>query len=182
MIRKEKDMKKKLLFVFVSFFLLLVPFTAKAVTGKDGFLIKEYNVDIIVNENNSYDITETINVVFDDPSKHGIFRKIPYNVTYHRYLNDKELNIKQRVRIKNVSVNNNFTKEEEDGYLTVKIGKAYETVQVDTLYTYVIKYTYDVGDDNIADYDDVYFNIIGQEWSTYIEDVKFTIGEGKTLS
>ena len=71
-------MKKKLLFIFVSFFLLLIPFTAKAVTGKDGFLIKEYNVDIIVNENNSYDITETINVVFDDPSKHGIFRKIPY--------------------------------------------------------------------------------------------------------
>ena len=53
-------MKKKLL-VFISFFLLLIPLSAKA--SIDGFTITNYDVNIVVSDRNVFDITEKITVV-----------------------------------------------------------------------------------------------------------------------
>ena len=96
-------MKKKLLFVFVSFFLLVLPFSAKATA--DGFTITKYDVKIIVNENNTLDVTETINVVFDQYGKHGIKRSLPLSSTYRRMVDGREVDIKQRVKYRDISVN-----------------------------------------------------------------------------
>ena len=40
------------------------------------YTIEDYKIDIIVNEDNTFDVTETITANFN-VSKHGIFRKIP---------------------------------------------------------------------------------------------------------
>lgn len=40
---------------------------------------------------------------------------------------------------------------------------------------YVISYDYVLGADTLDDADEFYYNIIGTEWDTYIEDASFTI-------
>ena len=166
-------MKKKLIFVFISFFLLLIPFTAKA--SSDGYTITKYNVDIVVNENNVFNVTETLDVVYDQYYKHGIIREIPLTDKIHTIVDGKDIVVKQRPKYKNVSVNYDYSKSREDGYLNIKIGKASEYAEVGKTYTYVITYDYDPGDDQIDQYDQIYFNIIGTGWTANIEEVNFAI-------
>ena len=53
--------KNKLIFLFISFFIFLVfPLNAHAY----GYKIDKYKVDIIVNENNVLNVTETIDANF----------------------------------------------------------------------------------------------------------------------
>ncbi len=166
-------MKKKLIFIFISFFLLVLPITVNATT--DGFTITKYDVKMIVNENNTLNVTETISVVFDQYGKHGIKRALPTKSTYSRFVNGKNVDITQKVHYSDISVNTDYSTETSDGYKTLKIGSAYETLDINKVYTYVIKYTYDTGDDMIDEYDDLYFNIIGTEWTAKIDEVTFTI-------
>ena len=67
-------------------FLLLIPNAVYATeftsdnntdtTGNGDYAITKYNIDVLVNENNTFNITENIRAFFN-VDKHGIFRKIP---------------------------------------------------------------------------------------------------------
>lgn len=162
-------MKKNLVkLLFISFFIFLMfPTYAKA-DGPSDYIINKYNVDINVNENNVLNITETIDVDFLQ-SKHGIYREIPIKNTYYR----KGIEVKTKAKIKNLSINEEYTTTKENGNLNIKIGDPTNYVTGEK--QYIIKYDYDIGDDNIDMYDDLYFNIIGTEWTTYIKDVTFKI-------
>lgn len=162
-------MKKNFInLLFVSFFIFLIfPFCVKA-DGPDDYIINKYDVDINVNENNVLNITETIDVNFLQ-DKHGIYRKIPLKNTYYR----KGIDVTTKAKIKNLSVNEEYSKEKVNGNLEIKIGDPYKYVNGKK--QYIIKYDYDIGDDNVDLYDDLYFNIIGTEWTTYIKDVTFKI-------
>ncbi len=162
-------MKKNFInLLFVSFFIFLVfPFCAKA-DGPDDYIINKYNVDINVNENNVLNITETIDVNFSQ-EKHGIYRKIPLKNTYYR----KGIEATTKAKISNLSINEQYSKDKINGNLEIKIGDPYNYVTGEK--KYIIKYDYDIGDDNVDLYDDLYFNIIGTEWTTYIKDVTFKI-------
>lgn len=67
--------EKMILGIFLLIFLLsiLMPTQTSAISSSDGYTIDSYNIEMIVNENNSFDITETINVNFTGNGKHGIF-------------------------------------------------------------------------------------------------------------
>lgn len=43
------------------------------------YVLDKYDINIIVNENNTFDITETITAYFN-VTKHGIFRTIPLKI------------------------------------------------------------------------------------------------------
>ena len=133
------------------------------------YVINSYDVDIVVNEDNSFDITETITTYFNIP-KHGIYRKIPLKNTIERLDGSSSSN---RVKISNLSVNNNYTTSREDGYYVIKIGDSSQTVTGTK--KYVISYNYNIGKDPLKDKDEFYFNIIGNEWDTVIDNVTFTI-------
>ncbi len=160
-------MKKNFInLLFISFFLFLFfPFNVKA---DDGYVIEKYNVDIKVNENNVLNITETIDVNFKIDSR-GIQREIPIKNKYLR----KDIEVKTKAKIKNLKVNREYYKSEENGKLILKIynPNKYFTGKRQ----YIISYDYDIGDDNIDLYDDLYFNIIGNEWSTQIKEATFKI-------
>lgn len=151
---------------FVSFFIFLIfPLSAKA---DDGYIIEKYNVDIKVNENNVLNVTETIDVNFSLES-HGIMRNIPLKNRYSR----KGITTETKAKIDNLEVNEQYSKTKEDGDLILKIGDPYETITGPK--QYVISYDYDVGDDNVDQYDELYFNIIGTEWSTQVKEATFKI-------
>lgn len=133
------------------------------------YVIDKYNIDIIVNENNTFDITERITAYFNVP-KHGIFRTIPLINTITRLDGTTSQN---RAQITNVYVNNEYTTSREFGNYKIQIGSANRTLTGEE--TYVIKYTYNIGKDPIETYDELYFNIIGSEWDTVLGNVSFTV-------
>ena len=133
------------------------------------YVIDKYDVNIKVNENNSFDITETITAYFNQP-KHGIYRTIPLNNTIKRLDGTTSYN---RAHVRNLSVNDDYTKSTENRNLKLKIGSA-NTAHTGEK-TYVIKYNYNLGKDPIKDYDELYYNIIGNEWDTVIGNVTFTV-------
>lgn len=152
--------------LFISFFLFLIlPLDVKA---DNGYIIRNYDVDIKVNENNVLNIKETIDVDFTIPS-HGIFRKIPIKNTYHR----KEFDVTTKAKISKININENYTIQTEGNNKIYKIGDSDELI---TGYKqYIISYDYDIGDDNVDLFDDFYFNIIGTQWSAKIENVTFKV-------
>lgn len=133
------------------------------------YVIDKYDINIIVNENNTLDITEKITAYFNI-SKHGIFRTIPLKNTITRLDGTTSTN---RTQITNVSVDNEYTTSRENGNYKLQIGSASRTLTGEQ--TYVIKYTYNLGKDPMKDYDELYYNIIGPEWDTVIGNVTFSI-------
>lgn len=133
------------------------------------YVIDKYNINIIVNENNTFDITETITAYFND-SKHGIYRKIPLKNTITRLDGSTSTN---RAQVTNVSVDNQYTTSHENGNYILKIGSENNTLIGEQ--KYIIKYTYNLGKDPVKDYDELYYNIIGNEWDTVIGNINFSI-------
>lgn len=133
------------------------------------YVIDKYDVDIVVNENNTYDVTETITAYFNSP-KHGIYRNIPLKNTVTRLDGTKSVN---RAKITNLSVDNRYKTSRENNNLQIKIGSSEYTLTGEN--TYVIKYNYNIGKDKSINYDELYYNIIGNEWDTVIGNVTFKI-------
>lgn len=73
------------------------------------YVIDKYDINIIVNENNTFDITETITAYFN-VSKHGILRTIPLKNTITRLDGTTSTN---RTQVTNVSVDNEYTTSRE---------------------------------------------------------------------
>lgn len=133
------------------------------------YVIDKYDVNVIVNENNTFDITETITAYFN-VSQHGISRTIPLNNTVKRLDGTTSTN---RAQIYNLSVDNEYTTSRENGNLKIKIGD--KDLSLTGEQKYVIKYTYNIGKDPVNDYDELYYNIIGDAWTTVIGNVTFTV-------
>lgn len=133
------------------------------------YVIDKYDVNIDVKENNTFDITETIIAYFNIP-KHGIFRTIPLKNTITRLDGTKSTN---RTQITNIYVNEKYTSSKKDGYYKLQIGSKDNYVFGEQ--KYVIKYTYNLGKDPVKNYDELYYNIIGNEWDTVIGNVTFSI-------
>ncbi len=133
------------------------------------YVLNKYDINISVNENNTFFIKESIGATFNI-SKHGIFRKIPLKNSVIRLDGSKSSN---RAKITNITVDDQFTKYNENGYLVLKIGDPNKTLKGDK--NYLISYLYNLGKDPSKDFDEFYFNIIGNEWDTVIDNVTFTI-------
>lgn len=134
-----------------------------------GYVIDAYDVYIIVNENNVLEITETITANFLE-ERHGIKRTIPISNEVERLDGTKEVN---RVEITDIDVDNEFTTYKESGNYVIQIGNEDKVITGEE--TYTITYKYNLGKDKTKDYDELYFNIIGNEWDTAIGNVTFTI-------
>ena len=133
------------------------------------YVIDNYDVNIIVNSNNTFDITETITAYFNTP-KHGIFRTIPLSNKIVRLDGSTSTN---RTQVTNLSVSDEYSVSRENGNYKIQIGSASRTLTGEK--TYTIKYTYNLGKDPIKDYDELYYNIIGSEWDTVIGNLTFNI-------
>lgn len=151
-----------------SIFIIAVILIPSKVQATD-YEIDDYKIHMVVNEDNTFDITETITTYFK-VSKHGIYRKIPLKNQITRLDGTKS---KNRAQISNISVSEDFSISNEDGYKVIKIGNANRTLTGS--HTYTIKYTYNIGKDPLKDADELYFNLIGNEWDTTINNIYFEI-------
>ena len=133
------------------------------------YVITRYDIQMVVNENNTFDITETITADFRVP-KHGIYRTLPLKNKVKRLDGTSNEN---RAKITDIYVSETYETEREDGNLLIRIGSADETVTGE--HTYVIKYNYNIGRDPLDNCDELYFNIIGKEWQAPLGGITFSV-------
>lgn len=165
-------MKQKILsgiFVIIICFILLIPNQSLATVSTSEYTIQTYDINMIVNEDNTFDITENITAYFN-VAKHGIYRKIPLKNSITRIDGTKSSN---RVKITDINVSEEYATSNENGYKVIKIGNANETLT--GKHSYTIKYKYNIGKDPLKNADELYFNLIGDQWDTSISNVSFTI-------
>ena len=133
------------------------------------YTIDSYDIDMVVNENNTFEITEKITANFK-VEKHGIYRKIPL---YNKIERNDGTKSKNRAWISDISVSEKYKVRKENGFVVIKIGSSDKTYTGQRSYT--IKYTYDIGKDPLKNADELYFNLIGNQWDTSISNVSFKI-------
>ena len=164
------NMKKKGVKILIALiFILMLLYIPKKVFAVNDYTITNYDIDMTVNEDNTFDIVETISVYFNIP-RHGIYRKIPLKNSVKRL--DGTMN-SNKATVTNVKVNDEYSISRENGYKIIKIGNKNTTLT--GTHTYIIEYKYNIGKDPLKDVDELYYNLIGTEWDTNIEKVNFTI-------
>ena len=164
-------MKRKITFCMILMLLTaFLPFTnVVSENNSNEYVLESYHIDMVVNENNTFNITEKIVANFK-VDKHGIIRKIPTRNTVTRL---DVTTSRISARITEVNVNEPFKEYFDNGFKVIKIGEASYTLTGTMDYT--ISYLYNLGRDTGKDYDELYFNLIGDQWDTTIDNVTFSI-------
>lgn len=165
-------MKHKISLLSILFIFFIIMFSNKifGINSDAGYIIENYKMDIIVNEDNTFDVTETIDVRFTEKGKRGIIRNIPRANFLKRENGEYSKNI---AYLTNLEVNDDFKYTKDRKYYNIKIEK--NDVVASKEKTYIIKYKYDIGKDPLKDIDEFYFYIIGEGWNTTINNVEFKI-------
>ncbi|MDP9184704.1 MAG: DUF2207 domain-containing protein, partial [Actinomycetota bacterium] len=129
--------------------------------------ISAYDVAIAIDPNGDIHVVETIEYDFGDTQRHGIFRDIPtrlrYDDTYDRTF---------PLRVDEVSGSPGTPVQYEvedagDGMTRIKIGDPDQTISGE--HTYRIAYTVHGALNAFADHDELYWNAIGDEWSSPVD-------------
>ncbi len=165
-------------FLAFALFFLFIP-TSNSRNVDLTYTISDYDVLINVNEENSYDITETITADFSI-AKHGIYRYLPTYQTIQCEENGKIYSRNYKLSYKNVQCEKLVDDYIDNENYILQIGDENNTTI--GLKTYVLSYTIEIGDDKIADFDQFYYNIIGEGWDTTISNISFTVSFDKDIT
>ncbi len=125
-------------------------------------LIESYRTDVVVNPDNTIQVTETITYNFNDLEKHGIYRIIPIKTSPGAI---------RKLKISDISVvdehGNSYTTDiSKTGEIRIKIGDADKTIT--GIHTYIIKYTALNAIGYFDTFDEIYWNSTGHEWEVPI--------------
>ena len=146
-------------------------FTAQSVHADSNFIIEDYNIDMQVNEDDTYLITETLDVHFTAPS-HGIYRVIPYYMHLDR--DGQVTNCYGKVSNFQMISGQPVDSEKGDNSWFFKIGDPNQFAEDDTIYQY--SYVFDARGDHLSGADEVYYNLVGTSWEAQsINHVSFKI-------
>lgn len=163
-------MRKKLRWIIVCVFAVAcMLFPSFAYAEDAGFTYTNYDVDIVVNENKTYDMTYNLSCNFTEESR-GIWFSIPVRFEATR---DNGENTFVNAMVHNIDVNEEFETEREGNDLVIRIGDpdVYFTGDKD----YTITFTYDPGDDGLPNEDEFYYPILGNETQTTVDSFDFNI-------
>ena len=142
----------------------------------DGY-IERYDVAININDDGSLDVTERIDYTFTDRS-HGIYRIIPnrYPVTEPFTPESSETTIDESydrvVAIEDIQVTSpsgaptDVEESQEGSVLSLRVGDPDRTII--GAQSYVITYRVEGALNSFAEYDELYWDAIGTEWSVPI--------------
>ena len=126
------------------------------------YIISDYDINIRVNGNNTYDVIEHYTVCFAKQGSHGIYRRIPKKINGWR---SDGSNYKANAIVSNLTVSGDmYEKENTTSYVVLKIGDPNKIVHDEKVYT--ISYRYDFGEDTLKNADEFYFNLIGPNWDS----------------
>jgi len=142
--------------------------------NSDEYKISSYSVNIDVAQNNILTVTENINVYFYEESQ-GIYRFLPETTTVKFFNSQNELISKNyNVSYNLIDSSENSLVSSEDGFYVIKLMTSGIYYQNESR-NYEIQYSVNLGNDRIPEFDQFYYNVIGQYWDTSIEDISVTI-------
>ncbi len=121
------------------------------------------HIAIDIAEDNSYSIEESLQVKFFESDLHGIIRRIPRRTYYGKPVDIRDLEV----------IGAPYDTSTSGDFLEVKIGDPDIFAQETENYT--IRYLYEIGEDGNETMDEVYFNLIGPDWTMPLKDISFDI-------
>ena len=173
MTKRENDRMKtaqRTAAVLTAALLLIISAAVSSFAASD-FIIRDYAVNMVVNEDDTYRITETVKVEFTAPS-HGIYVDIPLVTKLDR--DGQKSEYAAEIRDFELLTDQSYSTEKESGRFSVKIGDPDEYADTETTYRYT--YIYDTGGDHLKDADEVYHNLVGTSWEAQsIDHVSFEV-------
>lgn len=182
---------KKVAIIFISFIVIfalifsIIYFLPSNPTRNvdNGYYISTYSTDAVVLNDNSVLMKEVISVRYREYGRHGIIRALPLHSTAYFKDNGKEQSKTYVLSYSDIEVVGAklYDTYETNNYLCLQIGDKDTTLNVEESYVYVINYKLNFGDDRIADYDQFYFNIVGNNWDTTVSNVSFKVEFSKSI-
>lgn len=150
------------------------------------YTITAYSVDATLHENNTVTQTERITVDFAVPSR-GIYRVLPVALWVEKDTADGPQEMAYRARVRDLAVTGEgqtagapVETDTEDGFYSIRIGD--EDTWLTGVQTYELTFTYDIGDDRVAAYDELFYSLNGGQWDAPIEDFRFSFTFEKPLT
>lgn len=163
-------MRRQQIKIFFFTLLLLFLFTVSESSAQN-FTITNFDAGIVIDEDGSFTVTETIDVEFHR-KKHGIYREIPY-----RYEDELGNTVYMPIEVLSVTDGNGShlrSKVSKMGNIVnIRIGDADIYVQGKQIYKIVYKVTN--GLLYFDDKDELYWNVTGNSWDAEIEHVTATV-------
>ncbi len=157
---------KKIIF-FIILLAILVPQLSRA---SGDFIINNFKSDIVIQPDGKITVEESIDVFFYQP-RHGIYRDIPY--VYQLPEGDK---IYTKIKVNDVTDGTTsiaYTVEDNKANLRIRIGHPDKTVSGSQ--KYLIRYSVSGALMAFQGYDELYWNITGNDWLVPIEESSATI-------
>ncbi len=151
--------------------MVLIALTAVPAYAASNFRITDYDIDMTVNEDDTYLIHETIQVEFTKDS-HGIYYVVPLKTDLYR---DGQRSV-YYAKVKGFEMLSGqpYESKSSSGEAYYKIGDPDE--YADTQTTYEFSYIYDTGGDHFNHGDEVYQNLVGTSWEAQsIDHVTFRV-------
>ncbi len=157
--------------IYISLLLPIFILVFYAIGNAQQFTIEDFHAEIIINEDASIDVTETIEVEFDR-QKHGIYREIPY--LYEDELGDELI---MPISVKSVTDENGedweYKVSKESNFVNIRIGDA--NIYVDGRQIYIISYQVENSILFFEDHDELYWNVTGDLWRAPIIKTSVTV-------
>ncbi len=127
--------------------------------------IESYDVEIAIQRDASMLVTERILYNFDSNQRHGIFHEIPvlfpYSKRYDRYY---PLDV---LSVESPDAPAQYTVDNTGSSVIIKIGDPSQTVT--GVHTYILTYLVRQSLTAYRDYDELYWNVTGNQWSVPID-------------
>jgi|GEM_PF-2346133 len=159
--------------------LCLIGWVTEAQAEGEGFYIRDYHVDIQVNQDGGLRVTERIGVRFTE-KRRGIIRDIP---TYYFLSKDKNEQMKDspfandgyyKIALKDITVKGwEHRVTERSNMVSIRIGKA--DVFLTGEQVYEISYTLYGAMKHFEESSEFVFNVIGTDWPVGIQKAAFTM-------
>ena len=155
-------------------------YDGKSTSAEKEYKITGYASEVVVNEDNSLDIKEKIDVTFMKWS-HGIFRQIPIyqNISYTE--NGKNHSKNYKISVSEAQcTSHEYDFYTKGGNYVLQIGSSAH--YANSTETYSITYKVSLGDDKITDFDQFYYNLVGNQWDTTISNINLKVTFEKPIS
>ncbi|MEG0314331.1 MAG: DUF2207 domain-containing protein [Erysipelotrichaceae bacterium] len=170
---KYKGLRKYAAILMLMITLLFSNVNVMADVVDDAYYYDEIYVEYQVKDDNTFIVTETMNAVFNY-EKHGITRTIPHSFKLER---PDGSSTDVFGTIDNVHCNENYEVTNMGRDSVIKIGDPDKLVSGKQQYT--LRYEVNIGKDKLVDLDEFYRNIIGTDYDTHTNKVKFKISMPK---
>lgn len=172
-------MNKVKLFILTFAAVFIMPIFSLGQVYAGDLITEQYDVNIKVHEDYSWDVEEIIHMNFLT-KHHGIYRYIPYKGTvYYRY-EGQEYATPYSIKFKKVTVPNyKYDKFYENSNMVLQIGDG--NVYVQGMHIYQIFYTAEAYQKPTEGFSQFYWGLLPTDWNAPIEKGSFTIEFPKAI-